>query len=88
MDPKFLTKQMIDFNRTAFAKAFDGLVMVQDQMEKVMGLVLEQNQWLPPEGKKAYGDWVRTYKQARDEFKGKVEEGYEQVESFLDQSGR
>ena len=62
MDPKQISKQMFDFNKMAFERSFSAMVVMQDQAEKMFGMWLEQNKWFPEEGKKAMGEWVKTYK--------------------------
>ncbi|MEI7638338.1 MAG: hypothetical protein WCJ37_13600 [Syntrophus sp. (in: bacteria)] len=83
MDPKQISKQMFDFNKMAFEKSFSAMVVMQDQAEKMFGMWVEQNKWFPEEGKKAMGEWVKTYKKGREDFKAKVEDGYEKIEGYL-----
>jgi polyhydroxyalkanoate synthesis regulator phasin len=88
MDPKELTKQMIDFNKTAFDNTFNALNIVQEQTEKVANMLVEQTPLFPQEGKKAVNDWVKTYKKGMDDFKASVDEGYKKMYSFLDKPGK
>jgi len=83
MDPRQISKQMFDFNKMAFERSFAAMVVMQDQAEKMFNMWLEQNKWFPEEGKKAMAEWVKTYKKGRDDFKGKVEEGYDKIEQYL-----
>ncbi len=83
MDPKQISKQMFDFNKMAFERSFAAMVVMQDQAEKMFNMWLDQNKWFPEEGKKAMAEWVKTYKKGRDDFKSKVEEGYEKLEQYL-----
>jgi polyhydroxyalkanoate synthesis regulator phasin len=59
------------------------MVLLQDQMEKMMNFYMEQNKILPEEGKKAITEWIKSFKRARDDFKSSVEENYKKVESFF-----
>ncbi|MGD0276664.1 MAG: hypothetical protein ABSB79_11560 [Syntrophales bacterium] len=83
MDPKMMAKQVIEFNKTAFDNTFKAMVLLQDQMEKMMNFYMEQNKILPEEGKKAITEWIKSFKRARDDFKSSVEENYKKVESFF-----
>lgn len=83
MDPKMMGKQVIEFNKTAFDNTFNAMVILQDQMEKVMNFYLEQNKLLPDEGKKAIIEWMTAFKRAREDFKKSVDENYKKVESFF-----
>jgi len=83
MDPKQISKQMFDFNKMAFERSFAAMVVMQDQAEKMFNMWLDQNKWFPEEGKKAMSEWVKTYKKGREDFKSKVEEGYDKIEQYL-----
>jgi len=83
MDPKMMAKQVIEFNKTAFDNTFNAMVILQDQMEKVMNFYMEQNKILPDEGKKAIIEWIKAFKRAREDFKNSVDENYKKVESFF-----
>jgi polyhydroxyalkanoate synthesis regulator phasin len=83
MDEKQIFKQMIDFNKAAFDNAFNAMVMLQEQTEKVTTTLLDQATWLPDEGKKAVNDWIQAYRKGRDDFKKTVDENFEKVDDFF-----
>lgn len=83
MDQKQLLKQMIEFNQAAFNNAFNAMVMLQEQFERVAETVLEQASWLPEEGRNAIENWVQSYKKGRDNYKQYMDESYQQVEKFF-----
>jgi hypothetical protein len=83
MDPKQMTKQMIDFNKTAFDNTFNAMTVLQDQTEKMVGMYMEQAPWFPEEGKKLINEWVRAYKKGREDFKGAVDANYKKVEEYF-----
>lgn len=83
MDQKQMFKQMIDFNKTAFDNAFNSMAMLQDQAERMTGMVLEQATWLPKEGKKVIDEWVKAYKKGRENFKSSMEDSFKKVEDFF-----
>ena len=83
MDPKMMAKQVIEFNKKVFDNTFNAVVLLQDQMEKVMNSYMEQNKLLPDEGKKAIIEWIKVFKSAREDFKNRVAENYKTVESFF-----
>jgi len=83
MDQKQILKQMFNFNKMAFERSFSTMVIMQDQAEKMIGMWMDQNKWFPEEGKKAMKEWVKTYKKGREDFKAKVEDGYEKMEEYL-----
>lgn len=83
MDPKQIAKQMIDFNKAAFDNSFNAMAILQDQIEKMAGTALEQNNMIPAEGKKAVSDWIKSYKKGRDDFKAAADESFKKVETFF-----
>ena len=83
MDQKQILKQMFNFNKMAFERSFSTMVIMQGQAEKMIGVWMDQNKWFPEEGKKAMEEWVKTYKKGREDFKAKVEDGYEKMEEYL-----
>ena len=87
MDGKF-AKQMIDFYKSTFDNSFNAMVMLQEQTEKNMKMALDQATWLPAEGKKVIDEWVKAYKQGRDEFKKVTEENFKKVEAFFTKSAQ
>jgi hypothetical protein len=83
MEPKQLFKQMIDFNKSAFATGFDAMVMFQEQTETMGNLFMEKAPLLPEEGKKAVQDWISACKKGRDDFRTAVDESFNKMESFV-----
>ncbi|OPY82779.1 MAG: hypothetical protein A4E71_03123 [Smithella sp. PtaU1.Bin162] len=83
MEPKQIVKQMIDFNKTAFDNSFDAMAVLQDQSEKMVNTILEQNTFIPEDGKKAISDWIKSYKKGRDDFKTAADESFKKVESYF-----
>jgi hypothetical protein len=83
MQQKQMFKQMMDFNKASFNNAFSAMVMVQDQVERMVSMLLEQASWLPEDGKKAVGEWVKMCKKGREDYKKAVDEGYRVMEGFV-----
>ncbi len=83
MNPKDLTKQVIDFNKKAFDNSFHAMSSLQDQVERVINMFLEQSPWFPEEGRKAVSEWVKAYRKGREDFKEAVDNNYKKVEDFL-----
>lgn len=86
MIPNQLFKQMTDFNRVAFNNAFNAMVMFQDQAEKMTQSLMDKSPLLPKEAAKAMEDWLKTYKQGREQFKSFMDENFKKAESFLGQT--
>jgi hypothetical protein len=85
MEPKQIAKQMIDFNKTAFDNSFEAMTVLQDQAEKMVNAIIEQNTMIPADGKKALADWIKSYKKGRNDLKTAADESFKKVEAFFAQ---
>ena len=83
MDPNFMLKQMLDFNKTAYDNSFNAMLTIQEQNAKMVNTFLEQATWMPEEGKKLIRDWVSAYKKGCEDFKKTADENYKKVDEFF-----
>ncbi len=81
MEQMQFCRQLVGFNRMAFENTFNTVANFQDQMEKIFSSALQGAPWLPEDGKKAVDEFVKTFKQGRDDFKKIVEQSFEKIES-------
>lgn len=88
MTPTKLAEQMLDFQKTTFENAFNAVILLQDQTEKMAFSFLDQTPWFPEEGQKTINEWVNAFKKGRDDFKKAVDEGIEKMETFFSKSGK
>jgi len=80
MEMKDIAKQMIQFNKATFDNTFSAMTALQEQTEKMVNNLLEQNALMPAEGKKAVSDWLKSFKRGREDFKALVDGNYKKVE--------
>lgn len=73
-------KQIIDFQKTTFDNTYNAIVQIQDQAEKLANDVIGQMQWMPEEGKKAFDDSVKMFKNAREDYKKMVSDNFNKME--------
>ncbi len=83
MEPNFMLKQMLNFNKTAFDNSFTAMLTIQEQNAKMVNTFLEQATWMPEEGKKLIRDWVNAYKKGCEDFKKTADENYKKVDEFF-----
>ena len=83
MDQKQIATQMINFNKSTFDSAFNSMVVLQDQTEKMVVSYLDKATWFPEEGRKAVNEWVETYKKARANFKSSYDENYQKMADYF-----
>jgi hypothetical protein len=73
-------KQIIDFQKTTFDNTYNTITQIQDQAEKLALDVIGQMPWMPEEGKKAFDNSLKMYKNAREDYKKLVSEGFSKME--------
>lgn len=83
VQPKEMLKQMIEFNRISFENAFANLTILQEQMEKTVGLVIDQTGGIPEEGKKSIKECMAMYRKGLDDFKKLADSHFEKMEAFF-----
>jgi len=80
-----MLKQVIDFNKASFESAFNVMVTLQEQMERMLKIYIDQTAGLPEEGKKALNEWMDVYKKGCDDFKTSIDEGFKKLDVALTQ---
>jgi hypothetical protein len=83
MEQNQLVNQMINFNQTIFNSAFDAVVLLQDQFERVANSALDQIPGLPAEGRKAIEKWAEAFKEGRKNFKAQADNSFKQAEKLF-----
>ncbi|MDT8273794.1 MAG: hypothetical protein RRA35_11455 [Desulfomonilia bacterium] len=88
MDQKNLVKQMLDLHKTSFDNGFTMLLVIQDQMEKMVGSLIDQAGWLPEEGRKVLDSLLSNCRKGREDFKKLVDDGYLKAHDFFGKASR
>ena len=83
MDQKEIMRQMLNFNKAAFDNTFSAMVLLQEQLDRMVKMFLDQATWVPKEGKQVITDWVKAYKKGGDELKKAMDEGFKKLDGFL-----
>ncbi|MGV8058765.1 MAG: hypothetical protein AB2L12_12185 [Smithellaceae bacterium] len=83
MDPKQITRQLIDFNKMVFDNIFNAMTILHDRTENTVFRFLEKAQWIPDDGNKAFQEWANAYKKNREYFKAYTDESYEKVTDYF-----
>jgi hypothetical protein len=88
MEYSQITKQVLDFQKMSFSNWYASVAMLQDQATTAMDMVLDQNTWMPEEGRKAIHSWVSACKQERGRIKSYVDEGFTGLEKIVAEGKR
>ena len=79
MNSYWITKQLIDFQKTTFDNFYSAFVLIQAHTEKITNTLFEQATWIPGESKRILDQWIDINKKGRDELKTAVDENFNQV---------
>jgi hypothetical protein len=85
METAQFAKQSLAFQKTMFENSFNAMIMAQDQTEKMLHSYLDKLPWVTAEGKDSLQKSIDMAKQARDDFRKAVEEGFSKFESMMEE---
>lgn len=83
MEQKQVLRQIFEFNQSTFNNAFEAMVLVQDQFEKIATTALDQIPGMPAQGRKAIDNWAEVFKNGRQSFKQQMDNSFEQAEKLM-----
>lgn len=78
-----IAKQVIDFQKTSFTSWYDAMALMQDQATSAVDTLLDQNTWIPEEGRQAILSWINVYQEERNRLKDYIDEGFTGIEKQL-----
>lgn len=82
-DIKKMSQEMVQMQKVAFDQSYHTLNLLQTQMERLGQMYWEQCTSYPAEMKKAMSDWQASYRKQCEQFKTMVDNGFQQLESWL-----
>lgn len=83
MEQKQVLRQVFEFNQATFNNAFEAMVLIQDQYEKIAITALDQIPGLPAEGRKVIDNWAAVFKYGRQSFRQQMDNSFEQAEKLM-----
>ena len=83
MEYNKISKQAIDFQKTAFNSWYNALTMVQDQATSAVETMMNQTSLVPEDGRQAIKSWVNACQEERNRFKSYVEDSFSGLEKHL-----
>ena len=84
MGNKKMMGKMIDLHKTSFKNCFSTMIMLQNQVEKLMKTLVDHTPGMSDVGKKVIDQWTDAYKKGIGDLKKAIDEGYDKVEEFFD----
>ena len=88
MEYNQITKQAIDFQKTAFNSWYNAVTMVQDQAAATVETLMNQTSLVPEDGRQAIKSWVGACQAERNRFKSYVEDSFSGLEKTLSQKSK
>ena len=82
MEPRAITRQVIDFNKAVFNNTYYGATVMQDYAQNMMNGYLRQFPFVTEEHKKSLDDFLRYLKKAGDQYKEAVDLSFEYLEKI------
>ena len=83
MESMQIAKHMIDFNKTDFYNKFSALKKLHEQTERIVTRFWEDSPKFPEEGKQVISEWMKSYKEGREDFEKRLNDDYKKVEDFF-----
>ena len=88
MEYNQITKQAIDFQKTAFNSWYNAVTMVQGQAAAAVEMMMNQTSLVPEDGRQAIKSWVSACQEESNRFKSYVDDSFSGLEKRLSQKGK
>jgi hypothetical protein len=83
METDKIFSQMIDYQKIHFDNTFHLMSMLQSQGEQVINMSIEQNPWIPDDGKKICAYWTEAYKKQMNNYKSFVDTNFDKLKEMM-----
>ncbi len=84
-ETKKMFNQILDFQKNTFDNAFDTVVKIQQQTEKMTDVLFKEQAKFPEEGKQFINECKSSYKKYQSEFKSSVDDGFDKMKGYFDE---
>ncbi len=83
MEQMRMTQQLVDMQKSVFEHMVNSMIMFWDQTEKMVGPLVDQAVWIPPERKGVFKQLVEQNKRGCEYIKSAAEQGFDWLEVFF-----
>ncbi len=83
METGQFAKQTLGVQKTIFENSFNAIAMAQEQTEKMFNGYMEKLPWVTAEGRESLQKTIDIAKQARNDFKKAVDDGFIKFEGIF-----
>lgn len=80
MDQSRMSKQVIELQKTAFDSFVSSMLFCWDSTQSLSRALLNQNPWVPEEGKRALVEWAQSGRRVLEDFKRAIDDGYSRMD--------
>lgn len=85
METTQFAKQTLNIQKTIFDNSFNAIIMAQEQSEKMLHGYMERLPWVTDEGRESLQKSLDIARQARNDFKKAVDDGFVKFEELLEE---
>jgi hypothetical protein len=85
MEPSEVAKQTLHFSKVTFDNTFNAMLLLQEQVQRIIDLYFNQLPVFPQEGKRIVDTWMGACRDNREDCKGTLEKNYEIFMSFFNE---
>lgn len=78
-----ITKQVIDFQKSAFNNWYDAVSMMQDQATAATESLISKSGLVPADSNKTVEKWIEVFKANRTNLKKQIDDNFKQAEKLL-----
>ena len=75
--------EYINFMRNSFRTSMESTKLMQEEGERLLGMLVKQGQTGYEEGSKILNEWTDNYKKASDQFKSNIEASLAKLEELV-----
>ena len=83
MERSEIAKQSLHVSKVTFDNAFNAMLLLQEQVQRMVDIYFHQMLVFPEEGKRVADTWTEACRAGREEIKKVVESNYEMLTSFF-----
>ena len=88
MDPRHLTKQMVDLYKAMFDSGLNIMSNLQDYTERTVYSSLEKSPWIPGESRLLFEEWLKACRRGYHDLQTGAREGFRAYEEAFHAVGK
>lgn len=83
METKKIFVQMVDFQKIFFENSCNLMDICNNHCEQIMHMSIDQNTWIPEDGKKICSHWIEIYQKNMNNYKEFMDTNFNKVRELF-----